>query len=76
MKEHIWIIKIILHNYTETYGSLLYLIPHNVIFLVNWKVHTEFVKYITQLETNNMEFHFTHISKSVLKYNYELLITT
>ena len=35
MNKHVWIIKIILHNYTETYGSLFYLIPHNVTFLLN-----------------------------------------
>jgi len=35
MNKQVWIIKIILHNYTETYGSLFYLIPHNVTFLLN-----------------------------------------
>lgn len=35
INKHVWIIKIILHNYTETYGSLIYLIPNNVTFLLN-----------------------------------------
>ena len=34
MNKHLWIIKI-LHNYTETYGSLFHLIPHKVTFLLN-----------------------------------------
>jgi len=49
---------------------------HTCYFPTELKVHTELVKYITRLETNNMEFNYTRISKSFLKYNYKLLITT
>lgn len=49
---------------------------YHTMFPTELKVHTELAKYITCLETNNMEFNYTHISKSFLKYNYKLLITT